>query len=298
MDTKCQNQRRCINFYFLYTVEPFSCDYIYQMRQRNIEYCEFNIHDKKLYFIIDHATALIAWRKAYDEGSICRDAILFHLDKHTDYYMDPDNINKSKKILEMANTELNDFVMNELSGQNDEFIVNAMCSGLIKDGISFHCDEGSDFGKLIEENQFTPRKSKFICDGIEHNFYLFKERDISRIDNILSYQELNKLCKCSRDFILDIDLDFFTKFTDKTISMTPEEIYKQINCDLFKKMLELSKVITIALEPAHCGGNEQCEKIFDSFMSNDFFKFEENSLSDLKHKFLYSVNSEDFIYNR
>ena len=70
MDTKCQYQRRCINFYFLYTDEPFSCDYIYQMRPRNIEYCEFNIHDKKLYFIIDHATALIAWRKAYDEWSI------------------------------------------------------------------------------------------------------------------------------------------------------------------------------------------------------------------------------------
>ena len=40
------------------------------MRPKNIEYCEFNIHDNKLYFIIDHATALIAWRKAYDEWSI------------------------------------------------------------------------------------------------------------------------------------------------------------------------------------------------------------------------------------
>jgi len=267
------------------------------MRPRNIEYCEFNIHDKKLYFIIDHSAALIAWRKAYDEGCISKDATLFHLDRHTDFCMNINNRNKSKKILGMTNSELNDFVMKELSTQNDEFIVNAMCSGLIKDGISFHWDEGSDYGDFIEECKFTPRKRKFMFDGIEHNFYLFEGKDISLIDNILSYRELIKLCGCGRDFILDIDLDFFTKFIDKTISITPEEINIQINCKLFKKMIDMSKVITIALEPAHCGGNEQCEKIFDSLMNNDFFKIEEKSLSDVKDKFLYGVNAEDFFYN-
>jgi len=266
-------------------------------RPKNIEYCEFNIQDKKLYFIIDHSTALITWMKAFNEGIISRDAILFHLDKHTDFYMDPGNIEKSKKILEMADLELNDFVMKELCDQNDEFIANAMCSGLIKDGISFHHQEGSDYGIPIEENQFAPCKRKSECNGMEHNFYLFEGRDISQIDNILSYQEIINLCKCGRDYILDIDLDFFTKSTDKTISISSEEISKQVNCDLFKKMFEISKVITIALEPAHCGGNKHCEKIFDSFMSNDLFTIDENRLIDVKDKFLYGVNVEDYHYS-
>lgn len=201
----------------------------------------------------------------------------------------------------MADSELNDFVMKELFIHNDEFIVNAMCSGLIKDGISFHCKEGHDYGELVKENQFTPRKRKFVCDGIEHNFYLFKEKDISLIDNISSYRELKELFRCNRDIILDIDLDFFTELNetglnDKTVSRAPEEISKQINCDLFQKMFEMSKVITIALEPANCGGNEQCEKIFCFLTSAELFKTDGLDLKCVVDKFLYGVNAEDFHY--
>jgi len=263
---------------------------------KNIEYCEFNIYDKKLCFIIDHAAALIAWIKAFNEGIISRDATLFHLDKHTDFHMNSDNIKKSKTILGMDNLELNDFVTVELCDENDEFIVNAMWSGLIKDCISFHYEEGSYDGKFIEENQFAPPKIIFKCAGMDHNFYLFEGQDISLIDNMLNYPDLKEICECGRDFILDIDLDFFTEITDKIISITPDEINKQVNCALFKKMFDMSKVITIALEPAHCGGNEQCEKIFDSLMSNDLFKIDEKLLSYVKNKFLYGINAKDFCY--
>ncbi len=269
------------------------------MRPRNIEYLEFNFNNKKWFFIIDHATALIAWRKAFNDGIIGRDATLFHLDEHTDFYIDPRNINKSKRILGMSNSELNDFVMRELFIHNDEFIVNAMCSGLIKDGISFHCEEGADYGELVEENKFASRKRKFICDGIEHNFYLFKGKDISLVENISSYREIKELFRCSKDSILDIDLDFFTDLNetdliDKTVSRTSEDISRQINSDLFKKMFEMSKVITIALEPANCGGNDQCKEILYSLMNNKFFNTIKFDLKYVIDKFLYGVNSEDF----
>ncbi len=268
---------------------------MYGMRPRNIEYLEFDFNSKKWFFIIDHATALIAWKKAFNEGIIRRGATLFHLDEHTDFYFNKSNINKSKKILEMGDSELNDFIMKDLAIHNDEFIVNAMYSGLIKDGISFYFDD------YVPEYDDFPRKRKFICDGIEHNFYLFKEKDISLIDNISSYREIELLFRYSRDFILDIDLDFFTDINegliDKTVSRTSKDISRQINSDLFKKMFEMSKVITIALEPANCGGNEQCEKILCSLMSDKFFEFKNFDLRAIVDKFLYDVNSEDIHFD-
>ncbi|MFZ3059857.1 MAG: UPF0489 family protein [Candidatus Methanoperedens sp.] len=275
---------------------------MYGMRPRNIEYLDFDFNSKKWFFIIDHATALIAWKKAFNEEIIRRNTILFHLDEHTDFYFNKTNINKSKRILEMGDSELNDFVMKDLFIHNDEFIVNAMCSGLIKDGISFYFNDGYEYGELVEDTLFTPKKRRFVCDGIEHNFYLFKEKDISLIDNISSYRELEELFGCSRDFILDIDLDFFTHINetgliDKTVSRTSEDISRQINSDLFKKMFEMSKVITVALEPANCGGNEQCEKILYSLMGDKFFEPKNLNLIDNVNKFLHDVNFEDIHFD-
>jgi len=90
------------------------------MIPRTIDYLEFQFNDKKWFFVIEHATALIPWRKSFEGGIIDRNVTIFHLDEHTDFYIDDRNINKSKRILEMGNSELNDFVMNKL--HDDEFI--------------------------------------------------------------------------------------------------------------------------------------------------------------------------------
>ena len=198
------------------------------MRPRNIEYFEFDLTNKKGFFIIDHPTALIAWRKAFKEGIISRDATLFHLDRHTDFYFNSDNTTKSKQILTMSDLELEDFVMKDLFILNDEFIVNAMFSGLIKDGISIHFEEGNDYGDLIEDIESSPRKRKFMYDEKEHNYYLYNEREITSINSMSNFPEIKKLFTNRNNFILDIDLDFFTDFNAKTVSKTPDEISRQM----------------------------------------------------------------------
>ena len=232
---------------------------------RNQKFLEFNFQQKTLYVVKDHATALITWKKAYDERLIDKNATLFHIDRHTDFCFGKKNQEKSEMILEMENEDFIDFFLNDLHPFNDEFIVNAMFSGLIKDGISISIDDGSDFGEFIDKNHSTTKKNTFTHNGIEHNNYLYQTEDISNligfqrlIGDTCIHQDVNELFKINNDLILDIDLDFFTYINNCTYSKHPEDIKKQITSDSFKQIFDKCKIISIALEPESCGGYLHC----------------------------------------
>lgn len=236
---------------------------------RNENFLEFNFQEKKLYVMKDHATALITWKKAYYDGLINKNAILFHIDRHTDFCFDKKNQEKSEIILEMENEDFIDFVLNDLHPNNDEFIVNAMISGLIKDGISIDINDDADFGEIIERSYSTTKKSIFTHNGIEHNNYLYQTENISKligyqclIGDTCIHQDVNQLFQKNDNFILDIDLDFFTYLNDNcTYSKHAEDIKRQITSNSFKEIVNKSKIISIALEPEMCGGDMHCLEI-------------------------------------
>lgn len=257
------------------------------MRQKNTDYLQFDLNGKQLYFVLDHSTVLLTWKKAFEEKIINKGATIFHIDKHTDIYFNNENEEKSKRILEMSDIEIKDFIRNELSASNDEFIVNAMFSGLIKDGISIYFESFTRPDNGIIEDDIV----KIDCNGIEHKYYLYRKKDIFNIDSI-DIQTILKNLEKSDDTILDIDLDFFTDCKDGTIiPRNSDEINKQINSDFFNEIFNMSKVISIALEPGHCGGNEECKNILSSVMNSICSNSETLNLQHVKDKFLSEVSS-------
>jgi len=262
---------------------------------RSEKFLEFDLKNKKLFIVKDHATALITWKKAYDDGLIDKDGLLFHIDKHNDFCFDEKNRKKSERILEMKDKELIDFVINNLHPHNDEFIVNAMISGLIKDGISIHFNDGTDFGELVNGHYSTTKKMRFVCNEIEHNLYLYDTEDIANlygykclIGDTHVHQDVNELFLNNENFILDIDLDFFTYSYNNTYSKHPNDIRRQITSDSFQKIYKKSKIISIALEPEICGGNENTLEIL-FILNQHWFKPENLDLFDETKKFLENI---------
>ncbi|MCD4743458.1 MAG: UPF0489 family protein [Desulfobacteraceae bacterium] len=262
---------------------------------RSEKFLEFDLENKKLFIVKDHATALITWKKACDDDLIDKDAILFHIDQHTDFYFDEKNRDKSKIILEMKDKELIDFVINDLCPNNDEFIVNAMISGLIKDGISIYFNEGTDYGELVSGNYSTTNKMRFVYNEIEHNFYLHDTEDIADvcgynylIGNTHVHQDINELFLKNDNFILDIDLDFFTYGRQFIYSKHPKDIKRQITSDSFQKIYNKSKIISIALEPKNCGGIKNCLEIL-SILNHHWFIPKNLDLFDETKRFLENI---------
>lgn len=262
------------------------------MTQKNTDYLQFDLNGKRIYFVLDHSTALLTWKKAFDDKIINKGATIFHIDKHTDIYFDNENEAKSKQILEMSDLEIKDFIQTELSASNDEFIVNAMVSGLIKDGISIYFEESFD---RPNNGRIEGDIVKIVCNGIKHKYYLYREKDISNIDST-DIQTILKNLEISDNLILDIDLDFFTDCKDGT--MMPrnlDAIYNQINSDLFSEIFKMSNIISIALEPSHCGGNEECKNILSSVMNCICSNSDTLNLQYVNDKFLSEVSLWKYI---
>jgi len=245
----------------------------------NTDYLEFEFDGKKLFIMKDHPTALLCWKKAFDNKLINKDATLFHIDKHTDFTFDEKNKGKSQKLLNFSEEEIRNFIKDDLVRGHAEFIVNAMFSGLIKDGISIHSDECSDFGTKIDGTYSTTEKRQFISDdGIEHNFYLYETQNLDYLigyqsligDNCI-HQDTDKLFNKTMDLILDIDLDFFTYQNGGTYPKHAEDIRTQIMSSSFSTILNKSKIITIALEPKFCGNEKNSIEIL-SILNEYLFK--------------------------
>lgn len=259
------------------------------------KYLEFDLNDKKLFIVKDHATALITWKKAYDTGLIGKNRLLFHIDQHNDFLFNEKNRSKSERILEMNDEDLIDFVINNLHPNNDEFIVNAMISGLIKDGISIHYKHGTNFGDFVNGDCSTTNKTRFMCNEIEHNFYLDETEDIGNIfgeqcligDKYI-HKDVNELFKTNDDLILDIDLDYFTYSNHNIYPKHPKDIKRQITSNSFQEIYDKSKIISIALEPIFCGGNDNCLEIL-SILNQHWFIPENLDLFDDTKQFLENI---------
>ena len=250
---------------------------------KDLRFVEFNLAGKKLFIVKYHSTALKCWIKAYKEKSISFNSLLFHIDKHPDFYFNSKNKEKSINLLNMREQELDEFIRNDLRDDNPEFIVNAMYSRLIKDGISIHSPDynnGCCYGEFIEEKDVTTSRWTFSENKNEHNFYVWVSSRITNEDLIGSrsllgdrckYHDVQKLFSETNSLILDIDLDFFAYSEGKPFAKNKRDITEQLSTEAFKILLDKAKIITIALEPSCCGSDENSREILEIF-NNLIFK--------------------------
>jgi len=260
---------------------------------KNLNYLEYEVNDKKLFIIKDHSVALLCWYKVFKNNLIQKNTTLFHIDKHPDFCYNDSLKEKSLKLLDMSEEEITRYILNELRNDNSEFIVDAMFSKLIKDGICISYNSCSYYGNSIDGSYSTTKKKQFISEEIEHNYYLEESQNIS---NIVGYQALigdscvhqdtDKLFKEANNLILDIDLDFFTYLNEINYAKNSLDIKNQITSESFKEIFSKSKVITIALEPECCGGIQQCLEILNVFNEELFKPNNLDIYKEIKQKFL------------
>ena len=263
----------------------------FKMPEKDLNFLEFNLGERKLYIFKHHAVAIKCLKKAYSEKKLERDNLLIHIDNHADLQFLEKHFEDSKNIINMGKEKLDEFIQN-LFFDNSEFIVPLFYSGIIENSISIHREEGSHSGELIKSiSGSDPTHLLFNQDGKNHKCFLGGSsinHSFDSHDGILGDTCKNRkvidLYK-TREVILDIDLDYFTYFNNKTFAQNKRDIVSQLNSNPFQSLFNKSKIILIALEPKHCGGEEDCLEILDIFQDEIFSKYGLNVYNKVKEEF-------------
>ncbi len=262
----------------------------------NLDFLEYDFKGKKLFIVEDHPTALLCWIKAFKDEVLKKNSNLIHVDKHSDFTFQDENIEKSINLLSMNYNDIESFINEDLDEDHSEFIVNAMYSELIKDGITFNYENGGDYGKVVESKYHTTLKNCFIDENeLEHNFYFYPTPDISNLfgtrsvfgDDHLVHKDTESMFYESEDMILDIDLDFFTyEYHNYVFPKHIDDIKFQLVSESFKSMISRSTIVTVALEPDFCGNNRKYSlQIFDQFNELIFKPNGLDIINDVSKKF-------------
>ncbi len=229
----------------------------------NLNYLETQFKDKPIFVFVNHKVAVLCWAKLTDKLKKKPHVITF--DSHSDFSygmlireyevefepfrskytpnQDLEHFTKCQEFLGwnlLDDKQNNEFITNQkkfLNILNDNFFDVAFMKNVISNG----------YWHFIEAPN-GQRSGK--CDDFIGKDHLFKKSPIKRIE------------KLKKPYILDIDLDFFAKEVDFKKSLFSNEIidkYLELQRNLFSNDLCLG--MTIALEPWHCGGEENCLKI-------------------------------------
>lgn len=232
------------------------------------------INGKPIYIVSNHACALEAWYEVWEANG--RNKInLVTFDKHTDTYWPclryasaPADVKCEydvKKVQELldpiklkpSETALSDLLNQEIV-RNDEHITTAMYIGLINeaficcDDTGFtNCDKCETINALYGKIHYMEKVYNCMRAIMSENadetlpFYL----NSSQLKNI-SDSTIGKLISCGldakSDFILDVDLDYFTNIKVLT---------ERTDFNVFKELVRKAKAITIATEEWHVNDN-------------------------------------------
>jgi hypothetical protein len=268
----------------------------FQPLKKKLNFLEFDFREKKVYLFRDHSVAIKCLKKAFDEKTIKKDNFLVHIDNHSDLQYVEKNLEKSKKIVDLNDEELDDFIQG-LRSDNSEFIIPLFYSGLIRDCISIHREEGS-FNEKKTEGRLGGDSEHILFDkdGKGHKVFLggSSVRELfhthggllgDKIQHNDIISEYN-----SKKVILDIDLDYFTYSEGKRFAQNRRDIIEQINSDSFQNLINKSSIILIALEPKCCGGNEDCLEILNIFEEAIFSDYNLNIYDKIKAEFFNHEN--------
>ncbi|GIP61933.1 hypothetical protein J32TS6_04880 [Virgibacillus pantothenticus] len=245
------------------------------------------VPNQNIYLMRDHNYAFSAWEIARMKAILKPYAIMIHVDSHLDDVSDAidvpgvlGDIQSFDKAIQLAKKF--DYGTGESPNHVymwiDSFIWPSVVRNTIGD-IIYVCDENK---KELNENSIrdcinrdTPtdnHHSKIILENL-----MEQNKSIRRFHSLEEFQSGKGellLEDTNRSLILDLDLDYFVKSYN-----TYQELYdrEQITNNLeYLKRLADWDVITVALSPEYCGGEEHCKYLLDLFAST--FNIEMNEL--------------------
>ena len=210
----------------------------------------FHQENKRIYVIREHRYALFCWRKAIENKLIEKPAFLLHIDAHTDFTFSESHEEGAHHLLEFDDLKTIGYIQ-LLNPDNSEFIVNAMLANIIKDGLCVFRRHCKDYGETTPE-----------CLVVQdHHFHLHQTESLQTLKDHVRTHPMPE------EFILDIDLDFFTYRNQQVYPRHSEDLMLQLQS--LQPIWDKAKIITIALEPECCGGKTHCKEILhaiDTFL--------------------------------
>lgn len=230
----------------------------------------FNNSSKQVYVIYNHTVAYKCWMDALRKNIIRRGAFLCHIDYHLDFEFNYNLLKEDEKISDDQEQALEIFIRDNLI--NTHFIAYAMNRGLLGDGLAI-CTQESEGDNVLQGSDLKSSTDRIeFIDKVHraHYFYLGGSSLIKLYDEngLLSYKSHHKDLKEAFDrglknenFVLDIDLDYFTCEDTEGGAMKKDDIDYILNSEAFIRLFDSAQVITIALEPHWCGGIEECKII-------------------------------------
>lgn len=214
-------------------------------------------------FLFDHhRLALPCWSAGLGET---RPALLVSLDRHFDLVPPPD-VQAIPDAAEPLRT-IDEFARWQLDHRNFDHILAGMEAGLVGDAIIIARARPR---RMFEGAEYIDRR------GEKHR--ILSATTLDRIaDGFGSAagtpeaQDAEGLVRKARSIILDLDLDCFTSPSDADptdiVQWSRELIRRQLlpqgSGPFWDAVLFKSKVLTLALEPLHCGGVVATHRLFE-----------------------------------
>ncbi|MEK4497429.1 UPF0489 family protein [Bacillus sp. FSL R12-0069] len=198
--------------------------------------------DRKIFIFTQHNWAFSAWEIGRLRNYIKPGATVVHIDAHLDYLEPLQQIapitTEDEAITIGSNLEI------------AEFIIPAIQNGTV-DKVFMISNDSVEIGEDKKiERAYT----------LNHYEHAYRRK---WFDNTLE-----------KNVILDLDLDFFNlNYRDYNYNsvLLPEQLIKN-QLEFIKNSMWNWDMITVALSPEHCGGEEVCKHIFRLFL--DVFKLD------------------------
>lgn len=239
----------------------------------------------------DHNYAFSSWEIERLKGKIELNSTLIHVDSHLDDLPEAieivgilDKINSFEEAIKLG--EKFDYSRgtspDRIYMHIDNFIWPAIMRNTVGNVIYISDDSKTELNKkkLRLEIEKDPKNDKPIVRKLFENLLRY-DKNISRLKSIEDFeQSINDFLlnlELSKT-ILDIDLDYFNdsdSFDSNPKLRSEEQIIKNLQ---YLKQLTNWDVITVALSPEYCGGEEACNYLLDLFLTS--FKIDKEELID------------------
>ncbi|PYF02645.1 uncharacterized protein UPF0489 [Ureibacillus chungkukjangi] len=206
--------------------------------------------DKNIYIMDNHKWAFYIWELAREKSIINPNATLIHVDAHLDDC--PFVLQDNPEYLEIEElSSLKRFTENHIT--YDTFIWPAFGRGTI-DNIIYV----SDFSSEPFEDWATNYVKGRTYTGL-------RVRTMSKLQEIIENGLVESFVN-DKSLILNLDLDFFNEenFHGRNPRLKPdEEVYNSLT---YLKNVYNWDLITVAISPECCGGEEPAQHLLDIFI--------------------------------
>ncbi len=240
--------------------------------------------NKEIYLMVNHKWAFVVWEIGKLHKTINENALLVHVDSHLDDV--PELVEDGRYFVaksEQNFMELGEYKRSEEDVENhntnyelrmDNFVIPAFLRDTIKDIIYvsdqdleeirvedfYHAASGTSNhydNKSGNTNEYTLKK---CYEKIQD-----KGKTIQRFFTVEEYLNAVESLPIEQSKILDLDLDYFNDSNNIFEPNLKSDVVIRDNLIQLKEHCDWD-IITVALSPLYCGGEEECLHILNIFL--------------------------------